>query len=181
MEQWKAIPGFEGYYEASTLGNIRSVSRKVIIHGASGDYERSLKSKPMTPLPDGKGYYLMVELSRDGRSKRYLIHRLVAQTFIENPESLPEVNHKDENKRNNRVDNLEWCTHAYNNNYGSKKTASRGEGNAQCKFSEATILELKRQYKPNDPEFGTKGLSEKFGISISHVSAIIHGRRWGWL
>lgn len=181
MEIWKPVPGYEGYYEVSDLGSIRSVDRTIKIRCASGLYDRKLAGHPIAQTLDGRGLYLMVMLSRDGQNKKHLVHRLVAQAFIENPYGLPEINHKDENKRNNCVSNLEWCTHKYNNTYGSKQTAGRGEKNSQSKFSESVIRKLKSEYIKGDPEFGTLGLSKKYGISISHVSAIIHGSRWGWL
>lgn len=62
----------------------------------------------------------MIRLSKNGKATGYLLHRLVAQAFIPNPDNLPQVNHKDENKLNNNVDNLEWCTASYNNNYGER-------------------------------------------------------------
>lgn len=181
MEIWKSIPGFEGYYEASTFGNIRSLDRYCELDGRWGRYTRFKPGKMMTPKFDGRGLYLMIVLSKDGVTKKYLVHRLIAMTFVDNPNNLPEVNHIDENKTNNRPENLEWCDHKYNNNYGSKATSSRGQKNSQNKFSEDMIKEIKRLYKHGDPEFGTMGLSKKFGISAPHISAIIHGKRWGWL
>lgn len=181
MEIWKSIPGFEGYYEASNFGRIRSLDRYVQLEGQYGRYTRFKPGKIMTPKFDGRGMYLQVVLSKNGNHRKHLVHRLIAFTFIENPYNLPEVNHIDEDKTNNCVSNLEWCDHKYNNNYGSKATASRGQKNSQNKFSEDVIKEIRRIHKPGDPEFGTMGLSKKFGISPPHVSAIIHGKRWGWL
>lgn len=103
IEAWKPIRGFPGY-EISNYGRIRSYLRK-----------SPIILKPNS-RPNG---YLKVDLYRGGTSYTKSIHRLVAETFIPNPTGLPVVNHKDENRFNNRVDNLEWCTHEYNNNYGS--------------------------------------------------------------
>lgn len=102
IEIWKPVKGYEGLYEASNLGNIKSVSRDSLL--SSHRINRG---------------YLSVSLYRNGVGKRHLIHRLVAQSFIPNPNNLPYINHKDENPLNNRVDNLEWCDQTYNVNYGS--------------------------------------------------------------
>ncbi len=104
-EQWKDIPGFEGHYQASTLGNIRSIKKEPII--LKGDYQ--------------KNGYRRVYLWVGGEKKNCLVHRLVAETFIENPNRYSDINHKDEDKSNNSVENLEWCSHVYNMNYGSVK------------------------------------------------------------
>lgn len=111
MQIWKPIEGYEGYYEVSNFGQIKSIQRKV---SRGNNYkpvaERILK------LSNNKGYQT-VALSKDGKVKYCQVHRLVAKAFIPNPDGLLYVNHKDENPSNNRVDNLEWCTKSYNNSY----------------------------------------------------------------
>ena len=103
-EIYKDIPGYEGLYQVSNLGNVYGVKRKHQI--AKND--------------NGNGY-LYVRLSKNGKVKNHYIHRLVAIAFIPNPTNLPEVNHKDENKQNNTVENLEWCDDIYNTNYGTAR------------------------------------------------------------
>lgn len=176
-EIWKPIPGYAGY-EISSLGNARSVDRIIEVTICGKVIQRHCKGHALTPNFDGKQHYLHVVL---GKSGAHNIHRLVAEAFIPNPDGLPEVNHKDEDKTNNCADNLEWCDHRYNNRYGSKMYASRGERNAMNTFSEDVIREIKRTYIPNDKEFGVSGLAKKYGISQTHVCAIIKGRRWSWL
>ena len=102
-------------------------------------FENDKGERIMAQMLDGQKHYLMVSLCKNGTVKRYLVHRLVAQAFVENPYNFPEVNHKDENKTNNHFENLEWCTHKYNSIYGTRKAASRGERNAANKFSEQTV------------------------------------------
>lgn len=104
-EHWKDIKDFEGLYQVSNWGRVKSLKWG--------------KEKIMTPRKD-RGGYLQVHLCKDGKQYMKLAHRLVAQHFIDNPNNLPEVNHKDENKQNNHFENLEWCTRAHNNNYGSR-------------------------------------------------------------
>lgn len=102
VETFLSVPGYEGLYEVSNLGNVKSLRSGKLM-------KRSLTSFG----------YEMTTLSKDGKQKTYLIHRLVALTFIPNPENLEEINHKDEVKTNNSVENLEWCTRKYNLNYGT--------------------------------------------------------------
>ena len=106
MERWLDITGYEGKYQVSDLGNIRSIN-----------YHRSGEVK-ILKVQLLSGYY-SVGLTLNGVTKRFLVHRLVAQAFIPNPENLPQVNHKDEDKTNNTVDNLEWCDLNYNLHYGT--------------------------------------------------------------
>ena len=101
MEEWKWIDGYEGEYQVSTKGNIKSFKK----------YKEGIILKPKK---DGKDKYLMICLSNNGSQKYYLIHRLVAQAFIQNPNNKEEVNHIDGNKKNNNVENLEWVTHSEN-------------------------------------------------------------------
>lgn len=116
IEIWKDIPDFEGYYQASNLGRIRSVER---ICDSCYNSKQKRKSKILKPVNMGNGYY-RVHLSKNGKYRYWLIHRLVAITFIPNPNNLPFINHKDENPANNSVWNLEWCDYSYNNSYGTK-------------------------------------------------------------
>ena len=104
-EIWKDIVGYEGLYKVSNMGRVKSLK-----YGK----ERILK-----PQKDRSGY-LVVGLWKDGKRKWYLMHRLVATIFCENPHGFKEVNHIDENKTNNYADNLEWCSRSYNINYGTR-------------------------------------------------------------
>lgn len=108
-EEWRPIPNFEGLYEVSNLGNVDSLN----------NYHRKQKRKRLKPKLDIHGYYCVC-LSNKQKIKRFKIHRLVAMCFIPNQNNLPCINHKDENRQNNRADNLEWCTYQYNNTYGSR-------------------------------------------------------------
>lgn len=111
--QWKKIPGYE--YAVSTDGQIKRLS--TVASKGTGHYARSEKMKRQGH--NNKGYYV-VDLYADNKRRTFLVHRLVAEAFIPNPDNLPCVNHKDENKRNNNIDNLEWCTHEYNMAYGTR-------------------------------------------------------------
>lgn len=114
-EIWKEIPNYEGLYQVSNLGNVRSMDRYIV--GKDGIPQKR-KGVLMQKQVINSGY-LVVGLRKDGKKKTKLLHRLVASAFIENPNSLKYVNHKDENKSNNCASNLEWCTPKYNANYGT--------------------------------------------------------------
>ena len=120
-EQWKDIIGYEGLYQISNYGRVKSLN-----------YHRSGKEQILKPHLWGKKKYFIIGLYKDGKCHQITIHRLVAQSFLDNTNNLPCVNHKDENPQNNFIwvnengsvdldkSNLEWCDIAYNNNYGTR-------------------------------------------------------------
>lgn len=126
IEIWKDITGYEGLYQVSNLGRVKSTQ---YFHGTN---ERILK-----PISTHNGYF-RVHLRKDGKLKTFKIHRLVAEAFIPNPDNLPQINHKDEDKTNNRVDNLEWCSARYNCNYGGRNELIRQYGGRPRKNSNST-------------------------------------------
>ena len=106
-EIYKDIKDLEGKYQVSNFGQILSLN-----------YRKTGKAELLKPGKTKDGYPIVI-LYKDGKKKTFTIHRLVAETFLPNPNNLLEVNHKDEDKTNNSVDNLEWCTREYNINYGT--------------------------------------------------------------
>ena len=110
MEEWKDIIGYEGYYQVSSKGNVRSLDRTLI--NANG-VKSSVKGKEIYKSLVGAGYY-QVKLYKDGKKSNKYVHQLVANAFISNPKNCSEINHIDYNKENNCVENLEWCTHIEN-------------------------------------------------------------------
>lgn len=114
-EVWKDIKGYENLYQASNLGRIRSLDKYV--NGRNS--KRLVKGRELSLFNDRYGYKI-VNLYKNKKIKLFKVHRLVAETFIPNPNNLPQVNHKDENKENNNVDNLEWITLIDNCNYGTR-------------------------------------------------------------
>jgi hypothetical protein len=133
-EIWKDIEGYEGLYQVSNLGRVRSLARL-------STRPNPRTGKPMTymlkeRILSGKNHsagYFSIHLYKYGKGKMFLLHRLVAMAFVPNPNNLPEVNHKDEDKRNNRADNLEWCTQSYNVNYGSGVQRMTDSVRSKCK------------------------------------------------
>lgn len=115
-EIWKSIKGYEGYYEVSNLGRVRSVDREVLDKNGRHQFKKGVIMKTRE---DRQGY-VMVALSIGRKYSNKCVHRLVAEAFIPNPDNLPQVNHKNEVKSDNIPENLEWCTAKYNANYGDR-------------------------------------------------------------
>lgn len=133
-EIWKPIPGYEGLYEISDIGRVKSLPRETF------GLLRFKEERIISSNGDGKGYRT-IKLSKNGKVSRYLVHRLVAMAFIPNPDNLPYINHKDENRSNNNVGNLEWCTPKYNVNYGNahskwKESYLKSNGRPICSYDE---------------------------------------------
>lgn len=128
MEKWKDIKGYENLYKVSNLGRVKSLERNVV-GNRGGSYK--IEEKILKCGKECRGY-LIVFLCKEGKKKKYKVHRLVAQAFLDNPNNLSQVNHKDEDKTNNMVwlnddgsvdynkSNLEWCDNKYNVNYGTR-------------------------------------------------------------
>lgn len=129
-EVWKPVVGYEGLYEVSSLGRVRSIPHDVpCVCG-----RRTVPGRVLCPSKSKTTQYMSVCLSDGNRKKTYLVHRLVALAFLPNPNKYPAINHKDENKENNCVSNLEWCTPIYNNNYGTiKQRISAKNKISKCK------------------------------------------------
>lgn len=161
-ENWLSVKGYEGLYEVSNLGNVRRVGGKVL-----------------SPKP-GKLGYKIVALHMNGYAKKYLVHRLVAEAFIPNPEDKQYVNHKDGDKSNNVLSNLEWATpsenihHAYDTGL---HYPIRGEKNVQCKLTTKDIEWIKANVIKGDKKFGCKAIAKKFGVTEPHISYIVNGKK----
>lgn len=169
---WKGVKGYEGLYEVSDTGLVKSLFR----------YKKILKPNKMNTG------YLSVELFKNGTSKRMSIHRLVAEAFIPNPNNYPQVNHKDENKQNNNVENLEWCTAKYNLNYNNgqilrhskidysteeRKKIARKNGKAAKK----AIIQFSKENEYIAEYENIKQASVKLKINASHISETCKGKR----
>lgn len=113
IEIWKDIEGYEGMYQVSNMGRVRALDR---VKPNSGG---QIAKGHILPQSDNGHGYRFVSLWKFNKGRRFYVHRLVASAFIPNPNNFPIINHKDENKSNNRYENLEWCTQKYNINYGN--------------------------------------------------------------
>lgn len=167
-EIWKPIDGYENLYEVSNYGRVKSLG-----NGKSNNSkERFLKASK-----EGNGY-LRVGLSKDGKKKDFKVHRLVASAFIENPNNLPQINHIDEDKQNNHVSNLEWCTAEYNNNYGThnERVAKSLTGVFNTKVSKAVFQYTKQgEFIAEFPSVSE--VQRQLGYPIQHISHCCLGKR----
>lgn len=148
-EIWKPVVGFEGYYEVSNSGKVRSLPRKSTwFNPRFGVYVESSYKGKILNQKETIGGYLQVTLNIPGKILHTFVHRLVGMAFVDGYKEGYDINHKDENPKNNRFDNLEWCSRQYNNNYGNRlkrvaKSLSKGylqydtEGNLIAEFDTA--------------------------------------------
>ena len=168
---WKEIPGTDGKYLISTAGEVMAISRRVKF----GHVYRWTKTKLLTPRDNGKGY-----LELEFLGKHHYIHRLVAEAFIPNPYNFPCINHKDENKENNSVENLEWCDYSYNTNYGTRTKRAK-----EKRFSDRFVV---INLDTGDVYQTPKDASRATGIHNDSISRVCKGKsktaggyRWRYL
>lgn len=170
MEKWLYIPGFDKY-QVSDFGNVRSVDRDCVLKGTTFiRHGQLLKSSE-------NGGYRQVVVYRKGKPITIKVHRLVAMAFIDNPENRETVNHKDGNKANNYLDNLEWATRSEQakHRYVAGLDSNKGERHPQSKLTEKQVLEI-RKY-PSDEKTRLR-LAKRFKISRTHVFSIQTRRCW---
>lgn len=131
----------------------------------------------LTPKTTCFGYQ-RIGLCKDSKQRWFYVHRLVANAFIENKANLPQLNHIDENKLNNAVSNLEWCTSEYNINYGHRTEKVSHENHFNAKLTSAQVEEIRKKYKKGVHGRGTYVLAREYGIGTSQVHRIIKGESW---
>ena len=166
-ETWKDIKGYEGRYQVSNLGRVKSLKRTITRKNGK---KYSVEERILKPQTDRYGYLRVNLYDSSGKIKRLRVHRLVCEAFHENPENKPCVNHIDENKANNVASNLEWCTYEENNNHGTHnarvaKSLSRpvGQYTRDGKLIKIwqSIIEVERQ----------------LGFANQNISAVARGKR----
>lgn len=140
MEVWKDIDGFEGLYQVSNLGRVRSLDRTVNDVFLNRNRTRTFKGKVLSQKAAKDYGYKEVNLyGLDRKCKTVKVHQLVAKAFLPNPNGLVEVNHKDENVENNSVNNLEWCDRWYNTHYGNRNEKLRQRAIEQWNKKRLTV------------------------------------------
>lgn len=149
-EIWKPVAGFEGYYKVSNLGRIMSIRTGLI---------RKL-------VPNRQNGYLVVVLHGDNFKKTLTVHRIVAMAFCEKPNGCDFVNHKNEDKHDNRADNLEWCTKQYNNTYNGKIDKC-------CK----AVVQMDEDYNPIRVWKSLHEAGRELGIAFKNISTVCRGLR----
>lgn len=183
-EEWKSIPEYEDLYEVSNLGNIRSLDRTTPRRtrwGVKGFV--TIKGQILCPI-ERKDGYLSVTLCKNGKNKNYLIHRIVTTAFIPNPDNLSTVNHINEDKRDNRISNLEWMSLNDNLHYGTG--IERGHSNRDRKWhrehkdglnpNAKKIIQLTKDGKFIKEWDCIKKASEKLGICMTSICAVARGK-----
>lgn len=175
IEIWKDVTGYEGIYQVSSFGNVRSLDR-IIYNSGSGKYCNTKGRLLSNNKTNGNGYKI-VSLNFNGSSKNQYIHKLVAKSFIDNPNDYPIINHKDENKSNNNISNLEWCTYKYNNNYGTVKQRLSEKLKNNKKTSKPVIA-----YYKNTNEFYKEfpSISEaarQLNCAVQNICDALHGKQ----
>lgn len=182
LEVWKDIKGYEGIYQVSNMGKIRSLTRVVI---DKNGIQKNIKGKTLKLSTTTQGYKAVV-FKKDGKNKNFRVHRLVAQAFIKNYESKPYVNHIDGNKKNNKASNLEWCTNSENMKHAfaiglkvpsnpNKNGKRQGSLHSLSKLSDIEVMEIRRKYKDGA---SLSLLSEDFHVTKENVSSIVRGDTW---
>ena len=163
-EEWRWIRGYEGDYQESTFGRTKSFK----FH----------EPRIIVPALHPKGY-LRVGLYKDGKGKNFYVQRLVAETFIPNPEGKPEVDHVDACTMNNFVGNLRWATGSENISYAVELGLIKsGEDNYHATFSAEQILEIRHTCIKGDPAFGLTALAKKFDVGVATIQRIVNGERY---
>ena len=160
-EIWKSHPEYAGI-EVSTLGRVRTLDRVV----SSEKYTRFFKGRILKPYGTGLGY-MQVSIKADGKWTKKLVHRLVAQTFIPNHDNLPEINHKNGDRTNNNVSNLEWCSRSYNIQYREKFGEAAGRPVFAINLSTLKVSRFRSQIEA----------SRVLGIFHQSINAVIKGNQ----
>lgn len=158
-ETWKPVVGYEDLYEVSDRGNVRGVDRVIRSSRYGEPYERVHHGGILKQRKSSRGYLQVVLTDKNGNCQYCLVHRLVATAFIPCDNDSLEVNHKDENKTNNCVENLEWCTHLYNVRYG-------------------TAIERKKRTLKQLNESGMMPRHHRDGFKPQHKSGALN-EKWG--
>lgn len=157
MVVWRDIPGYEGLYQVSSLGRIYSF----------------ISNKILSPSGTGDGY-LKIKLVKNKVTKSYKVHRLVAISFIPNHDNLPQVNHKNRKRDDNRVDNLEWINNRDNTKYSYDKLYSDRYKNPRVTLNGDEIKYILKNYKKGSKLFGANALARKFKVTQPTVTTIVN-------
>lgn len=172
VEKWKDIKGYEGFYQISNLGRVKSLG------GWCGTAKRKEKIRSVSLTQDG---YVKIRLIHQGRDRTARVHRLVAEAFILNPDNKDTVNHIDGNKQNNEVTNLEWADRAEQMQHAyclGLKTSKVGSLNPNAKLTDEQVREIRNAYVPYSKEFGTVALAEKYGVTNRVIGLIVKNKAY---
>lgn len=167
---WKDIKGFEGYYQISEYGEVKSLSRYIQKYGK----KHLTKDKILKPYKAGRGYFA-VSFRKNNKTYRKYIHQLVGECYVNNINNLPILNHKDGNKENNYYRNLEWTTYSGNNQHAyDSNLKDRGE-----KFYNAILSENDVKEILNNGKYTTyQNIADKYGVSKATIRDVLIRKTW---
>ncbi|MGR3177808.1 MAG: NUMOD4 domain-containing protein [Candidatus Anammoxibacter sp.] len=173
-EIWKDVKGYEGSYQVSNIGGVKSMER-VVRHSRNQKKKRTVGERIMK-LSIGSHGYKTVTLYCKGIPKTHCVHRLVALVFIPNPENKPCINHINAIRKDNWSENLEWCTQKENVQHAINigRFDQNGSNNHNAKLTETNVLEIRK----NANNYTRKELSIEHNVTEEHISQIINKRRW---
>lgn len=176
-EIWRDVAGFEGYYMISNLGRIKSLTRKITEKTGKVNI---LKSRIIRQCVNDQGYWRFTA-NKDGKRKGLLQHRLIATAFIPNPENKPFINHKNGIRSDNRIENLEWCTHQENVDHSWRTGLNQniGEGNSVSKLTLKDVLYIKKVYE--DKWGQQSSLARMFNVTPSAIASVVKNKSWAWV
>lgn len=166
-EAWRAVPGYEGCYEVSNLGNVRSVTR-----WSNG---RLLNGKPMSPVLDSHGY-ATVRFYKEGVGTRHKLHRIVCRAFHGEPAEGQQAAHLDGDRSNARSDNLTWASQSENESHKKAHgTANTGQRHGMARLTQEAVENVRTRAAAGE---NLSALAREFGISTGHCSDIAKGKKW---
>ena len=175
LEIWKDIEGFDGAFQISSLGNVRSVDRYVSWFNGYALCKRFQKGGPVKQRINKRGYYVVSLKNK----KSLLVSRLVALAFIPNDEEKPLINHIDGNKLNNKIENLEWVTEEENRLHAKiHGLIASGERSGTAKLTNEKIRAIRQEYKSKTYGKGYRALARKYGVNRCTIRSIVLGISW---
>jgi hypothetical protein len=181
MEKWKPIKNFEGWYEVSNHGRVRSVTRDMTQKGNGGsEFTYTREGKYLKPTLTNKGY-LKVMLNIHSKKYQFSVHRIVAEHFVPNPYDKPQVNHRDTNKLNNYEWNLEWVTNAENMEHAIQNDLIKttfGEQRSNAKLTENDVRYIKTHYEKGRGKMNSNYFAKRYGVHKTTIQQIINGKKW---